>query len=208
MNTLLRWLRTGALTLGLVLGPPLAYAAYIMQPNSDGSHALTNTLNSVQVLWLGRANELEKLNSARAHIWELDRREYVIHIADIGTAASHHFVMPTTGVIERIDATFDYPVTTENEILTGADTVLRMYSSGIATLRPSIYAAGGVALYTLARVTEFTLTYTQNSRAGALFSDTQINQTVNQGDVIAIETDGGTTGTRVGRVSIWVRAAH
>lgn len=209
MNTLIRWLYRAALSLGLVLVPPLVYAAYIFFQEDDGAAALRNTLSNTQVLWLGRNNELEKLDAARVHIWELDRREYIIYIADIGTPASHYFVMPTTGVIERASCVNDASAGAGTITLTGADTVIRLYSSGIRAYDWTTYTgAGATALYLDSRVTDFLITMTQNGYPGTRYADEAVNQTVNQDDVIAVETDGGTTNTMVGRCSLWVRARH
>lgn len=190
MKRLFSWM----LMAGLFLGPSVAYGAFNLRQGPEFDAWFENSLDSVRTLYFNRNNQIQRLNSVtRAVVGEISAKEYVLHIADLGTAASHYLVVPTTGTIFRIDVT-------TNGLITGANTVLRMFSSGIDG-RLNVEDAN----YLDDRVTSFTVTLTTTQERGIRTFDDSIYEAVNAGDVIAIETNGGSTATVIGNIVIHIR---
>lgn len=190
------WLKTTALVVGLVLGPTLAFGAFNLRQGPEFDAWFENSLDSIRALYFNRQNHIQILNSTQAVVGELTSKEYTINIADLGTAGSHYLVMPTTGIIYRVDAT-------ANGVLTTTNTVLRLFADNI----------GGAGVFRHLpdvspeddRVTAFSITMTTNQTPGIAFADDDIGQAVSLGEVIAVETDGGTASTVAGAIVIHIR---
>tara|TARA_Y100000310_G_scaffold214042_1_gene215008 strand:- start:1104 stop:1709 length:606 start_codon:yes stop_codon:yes gene_type:complete len=199
MKRIFSWLTKGALIVGLVLGPSVAWGAFNIKQGANFDTWFENSLgerwDSLRQLYFDRLNYIQIRDANNAIVGELTSKEYVFTIADLGTAASHYLVVPTTGTIWRIDAV-------PNSVLAGAATVVRLYADNIDGL--GAYQATA-ANYTDNRVSAMTVTMSAGGAPGVQYTDDTIFHAVNLNDVIAIETDGGTTATVIGHITIHIR---
>ena len=220
MKNLLKWIGHGiaVFAVAVIVATPFAWSRISVTTPAEAFYGFVST-NLSRVIYRiggpsGTNSAFDKLTSTGVVGMEMDRREISFQIADLATANSHYLIAPTTGVIERIDVVFDKNTTAAAcDCLTGTATVLSLFVSNLnsgAGVNPSQYLSGTQAQYLLTKVSNFGITLSVGARPGVVATDDTIEQVVNQGDVIAIETDGGATNATamVGRVTVQIRAPY
>lgn len=201
MKKLLRW---GAFSLMLMSGlaaPWVAVALYSPSPLAQerGAWGMLNERLGRIVLYLTPGGTIQKLGASNLPVGELDVRELYVHIADVGAAASHYIVVPSTGTIIQAWATTD--ITTNNTL--GTNTILTLYSNRVGGEVPFSNRTG--VRSDDAKVTAFSITLASTDRRGDVQTDDSVNFAVQMGDRLAIMTDGGTAFTPASRVTLLIR---
>lgn len=178
----------------LFAAPWVAVALYNVSPRAveGGGWAMFNEESGLRVFNLTRGGEIQKLGASDLVVGELDVKEYVIYVADLGLPTSAYFVVPTTGLLIRVDEVHDARTA-------GSTAVIRLFSSRLAAL------VGPASTYADAVITAFAMSIVANTQPGTVATDDAINHAVNMGDVIAIETDGGPTNVVQARFSLRFR---
>ena len=191
MSALLRKFWLTAIAVSFMLAPWVVLAAYNIKQNDDGTTGLENGLNSVQAIRFGRLNQVFQGPSELAPTWAVDEKEDTLFFTELGTASSALFVIPTTGMITRVDVAW-------GTTLSSANAVMAMY-----------YWVKGTTdiIDTSGLVAAFALTLPTTTTGGGALSDDTIFKAVNLGDIIAVDTDGGPSNVVAGFVTIHIRPA-
>lgn len=192
MRTMMKYLKTAALALGLVLGPPLAYAAIqiVQDPNGAGGILDSARASGIELMTFlnGRVIRTASPQSVGVTTWAFDEKEYVLTIVDLGTAGDATFVVPETGVIEEISIAW-------NITLAGSNATMTFF-----------LVANGGNFTNPTTLTAVSLTPLTTMTGGGKLTDDVIVQAVNRGDTIAVQTNGAPTNVVPAGVTIRIRA--
>lgn len=200
MNNFIRkWATRALITVSAVLAPWLALAAYniVQNPNNSTCFADSAQPNAVMCFMSGRVLRATASDGTGAETWVFDQKEYTIYLADLGTASSALFAVPTTGVISTVSVTW-------GTTLTSASAVMAMWRVTAANLITSASLDAAPP----ASIAAFSLTAPVTSLGGGRIRDDDIEQAVGMGDVIAIDTNGGPGNVVPGFITITITATR
>jgi hypothetical protein len=196
MNKLLRYVRGLALLTGILTAPWAALAAYNLVQNDNASTGFLDQVSrsGIQIFTFLPNNRIERMvgvNGTGATSWSFDEKEYTLFFADLGTASSAVFSIPTTGIITQVDLLWP-------AALAGSSAVLTM-NCAARTVTSFQQSATNVAAFSLTATT---------TPIGGRVSDDTIFKAVNMGDMCGWGTDGGPSNAVPGTLTVHIRPAN
>jgi len=192
-NIMRSWVVRGLMVISLLTAPWAALAAYNLLQNENGSTGFLDSVSrtgiqAITFLRDGRVERTAGVNGTGVTTWSFDEKEYTMQIADLGTLGDASIVIPETGTIMEISVAW-------NQTLAGSNAVLTFFR-----------IAQGGNFTNPTTITSASLTAPTTATGGGKVTDDIIFQSVNRGDVIAVQTDGGPSNAVPGFLTIRIRA--